>query len=172
MKSLKNQNGVGMIEVLVALLILALGVLGYVAVQLRAIDASAEALTKSQAILVMRCLAENIRSNPVAMSQYQTLVAGYSNYSSTTVAPSPSCLNSLCTPAQMAAHDAYHAAKNADQYGMRMTMDDCPGVTATMPLRRKCLYTFWGKTTPAVANCMSTTGTYVRGSSCLMLEVY
>jgi type IV pilus assembly protein PilV len=171
MKNLKNQNGVGMIEVLVALLILALGVLGYVAVQLRAIDASAEALTKSQAVLVMRGLAENIRSNPAAIANYPTLVAGYNNYSSSTAAPT-TCLNTVCTPVQMAAHDAFHAAKNADQYGMKITMDDCPGVTNTMTLRRKCLYTFWGKTEPVITNCMSTTGTYVSGSSCLMLEVY
>jgi len=43
----KYQAGVGLMEVLVALLLLAIGVLGYVALQLRAIDASSEALTKS-----------------------------------------------------------------------------------------------------------------------------
>lgn len=44
----------GLLEVLVALILLAIGVLGYVALQLRAMDASSEALSKSQAILVMR----------------------------------------------------------------------------------------------------------------------
>ena len=43
----------GLLEVLVALILLAIGVLGYVALQLRAMDASSEALSKSQAILVM-----------------------------------------------------------------------------------------------------------------------
>lgn len=54
----KYQAGVGLMEVLVALLLLAIGVLGYVALQLRAIDASSEALTKSQGILILRGLAE------------------------------------------------------------------------------------------------------------------
>ena len=171
MIDLKKEQGVGMIEVLVALLILALGVLGYVAVQLRAMDASTEALTKSQAILVMRGLAENIRSNPAALSSYPAQVRSYISYSSSTSAPK-SCLNAACTPAEMATYDAYNTAKSADQYGMKITMDNCPGVATTLSMQRQCLYTFWGKTTPAVANCMSTTGTYVSGSTCLMMEVY
>ena len=186
MKMLKNQMGVGMIEVLVALLVLAIGVLGYVALQLRAIDASAEALSKSQAMLVMRGLAENIRSNPAAFSNYPALIQGYSNYSSTTAAPT-SCLNSACTPVQMATYDAYNTAKNADQYGLKITMENCPGVTSTMTLKRQCLYIFWGKTQPNstttttngvstttvdASSCMSSTGTYVSGASCLMMEAY
>ena len=42
MKIRNIQAGVGLMEVLVALLLLAIGVLGYVALQLRAFDASAE----------------------------------------------------------------------------------------------------------------------------------
>ena len=186
MKILKSQAGVGMVEVLVALLVLAIGVLGYVALQLRAIDASAEALSKSQAMLVMRGLAENIRANPAGFSNYPALVQGYGNYSSTTVEPT-SCLNSACTTVQMATYDAYNAAKNADQYGMKITMENCPGVTGTMSLKRQCLYVFLGKTQPNsttttidgvsttvidASNCMASSGTYVSGSSCLMMEAY
>lgn len=186
MKILKNQAGVGMVEVLVALLVLAIGVLGYVALQLRALDASAEALSKSQAILVMRGIAENIRANPNAFSNYPALIQSYSNYSSSTSEPT-SCLNSACTAQQMATYDAYNAAKSADQYGMKITMENCPGVTSSMSLQRKCLFVFWGKTQPNItttttngvttttvdaSNCMSSSGTYVSGSSCLMMEVY
>lgn len=186
MKIFKNQMGVGMVEVLVALLVLAIGVLGYVALQLRAIDASAEALSKSQAMLIMRGLAENIRANPAAFSNYPALVQGYSNYSSTTVSPT-SCLNSACTAVQMATFDAYNTAKNADQYGMKITMENCPGVTSTMSLKRQCLYIFWGKTQPNstttttgsvstttidASSCMSSSGTYVTSASCLMMEAY
>lgn len=186
MKILKSQAGVGMVEVLVALLILALGVLGYVALQVRAIDASAEALSKSQAMLVMRGLAEDMRANPVAFSSYSSLIQRYSDYSSSTSAPT-SCLNLTCTAVQMATFDTYNAAKNANQYGMKITMENCPGVTSTMSLKRQCLYIFWGKTQPKftttttggvstttvdASNCMSSSGTYVSGSSCLMMETY
>ena len=186
MKILKNQTGVGMVEVLVALLILAIGILGYVALQLRAIDASAEALSKSQAMLVMRGLAENMRANSAALSSYPSLIQKYSNYSSSTVAPT-TCLNSTCTAVQMATFDAYNAVRNADQYGMKITMENCPGVTSTMSLKRQCLYIFWGKTQPNsttttidgvsttvidASSCMASSGTYVSGSSCLMMEAY
>lgn len=186
MKMLKNQTGVGMVEVLVALLVLALGVLGYAALQLRAMNASAEALSKSQAMLVMRGLAEDMRANPAALSDYPSLIQGYAEYSSSTVAPA-SCLNLTCTALQMATFDAYNAAKNADQYGMKITMENCPGVTATMSLKRQCLYVFWGKTQPNLtttevggvskttidaSSCMESSGTYVSGSSCLMMEAY
>ncbi|MFH4043618.1 prepilin-type N-terminal cleavage/methylation domain-containing protein, partial [Acinetobacter baumannii] len=49
LNNLKAQAGVGLIEVLVALILLAIGGLGDVALQIRAMDASSEALTKSQA---------------------------------------------------------------------------------------------------------------------------
>ena len=51
MKNKKNQLGVGLVEVLVALVLLAIGVLGFTALQLRAVDATGEALTRSQATL-------------------------------------------------------------------------------------------------------------------------
>ena len=67
----KAQVGVGLLEVLVALILIAIGVLGYVALQVRAMDASSEALSKSQAIMIMRGLAENIRVNSSQASQFR-----------------------------------------------------------------------------------------------------
>ncbi|MDV2469344.1 type IV pilus modification protein PilV [Acinetobacter chinensis] len=187
MNRMKMQKGVGMVEVLVALLVLALGVLGYVALQLRAVDASAEALSKSQAMLIMRGLAEDIRSNPQAFAEYPVRVREYSNYSADTAEPS-TCMNTACTAVNMATFDAYQAAKNAHQYGMKITMENCPGVTPAMALRRQCLFIFWGKTEPKrttvtaedgtetttidASECMQGNGTYVDGASCLMMEAY
>ena len=69
MISIKSQQGVGLVEVLVALLLLAVGVLGYSILQFRAIDASSEALTRSQGVLVLRSLAEGIRANPTGRTR-------------------------------------------------------------------------------------------------------
>ncbi|MFW2161143.1 type IV pilus modification protein PilV [Acinetobacter beijerinckii] len=181
----KKQAGVGLVEVLVALLLLAIGVLGYVALQLRAFDASAEAITKSQAVVVMRGLAENIRANKTQINNYPAFVRSYSNFPSVTPTAPTSCFNSVCTANQQAQFDAYQAARNANQLGMRLTMDNCPGVVSTMALRRQCLYAFWGATVPTeipasgvtpssadVSTCMGSNGVYVAGSSCLMIEVY
>ena len=70
MKTNNYQKGVGLIEVLIALLLLAIGVLGYSILQLRAVDASGEALSRSQGMLVLRSLAENMRANSAAQDDY------------------------------------------------------------------------------------------------------
>jgi len=149
----KYQAGVGLMEVLVALLLLAIGVLGYVALQLRAIDASSEALTKFR---------------------------GYTSITTTPTAPTPSCFNpsTLCTPAQMANYDAYNAAKSAFEIGMKITMAECPGVSSA-PVKRQCLYAAWDNTTITatssaadVSQCMSSNGIYVNTARCLMMEAY
>ena len=77
MKNKKNQLGVGLVEVLVALVLLAIGVLGFTALQLRAVDATSEALTRSQATLILRGLTESIRANPNGQSSYPAAVKGY-----------------------------------------------------------------------------------------------
>lgn len=58
----KKNQGVGMVEVLVALTLLAIGVLGFTALQLRAVDATAEANNRIQAMNLARDLAERIRA--------------------------------------------------------------------------------------------------------------
>ena len=68
MNNLNKQKGVGLVEVLVALVLLAVGVLGYAALQLRAIDATSEALNRSQATVILRGLTESIRANPLAQN--------------------------------------------------------------------------------------------------------
>ncbi|WP_086184298.1 type IV pilus modification protein PilV [Acinetobacter sp. ANC 4973] len=174
------QAGVGLMEVLVALLLLAIGVLGYAALQLRAMDASAEALTKSQGILILRGLSENMRANGAGQANYAAAVRGYTSIAATPTAPTPSCYNpsTLCTAAQMANYDAYSAAKSAFEIGMRITMAECPGVSSA-PVRRQCLYAAWNNTTLSatattanVSQCMSSTGIYVNTARCLMMEAY
>ena len=174
MKNIQKQKGVGMVEVLVALLLLAVGVLGYVALQFRAVDASSEALASSQAILIMRGLTESIRVNTMSQGDYPAAVRGYAGYTSNTVAPTPNCLSVNCTPAQLATYDAYQSAKAAFAIGVNITMADCPGVAASAT-RRQCLFGAWGDTrisATSFSNCMSDTGIYVPQAKCLMMEAY
>ena len=58
MISNRSQRGVGLMEVLVALLILAIGILGFIALQYRSLDATTEATYRVQAINLARDLAE------------------------------------------------------------------------------------------------------------------
>lgn len=176
----KSQQGVGLIEVLVALLLLAIGVLGYSLLQLRAMDASGEALNRSQGMLILRGLAENMRANPLAQNNYPAAVRSYTNITAIPTAPATVCFNptTACTPAQMATYDAFMAARSAFEIGMNITMDNCPGV-GSAPQQRQCLFIAWGNTTLSstntaanVSECMGATGVYVNGSNCLMMEAY
>lgn len=178
MKTRQHQKGVGLIEVLVALLLLAVGVLGYSILQIRAVDASSEALARSQGMLILRSLAENMRANPAAQINYPAAVRGFTNITAAPTVPSPTCFNSVCTPAQMANFDAYMAARSAFVIGMNITMASCPGV-GSAPIQRQCLFAAWGNTalsatdtTADVTNCMSPAGVYINGSNCLMMEAY
>ena len=63
MSTRSSQKGVGMVEVLVALIVLAVGVLGYVMLQVRAMEATIEGTQRIQAINIARDLAERVRVN-------------------------------------------------------------------------------------------------------------
>ena len=54
MKNINNQYGVGLVEVLVALLLLAVAVLGFSAMQMTAVKATDESLMRTRALTIMR----------------------------------------------------------------------------------------------------------------------
>lgn len=169
-----NQQGIALMEVLVSLFILAVGVLGYIALQVRAVESSAESLNRAQAIFVLRGLAESIRANSVAQANYPAAVNQFSPFSAS--ATHPDCYNKNCVATDVALADAYEASRFANDLGIAVVMTNCPGTGA----RRQCLFAGWGATTFSVAsngnvnysNCMSTAGVYVPQSTCLMMEVY
>ena len=79
----------------------------------------------------------------------------------------------------MAVFDAYEAAKFANTLGIKITMDTCPGVPATAPVQRQCLFAAWGNTTISAtlttanySDCMSSAGIYENLATCLMMEAY
>ncbi|ENW26250.1 type IV pilus modification protein PilV [Acinetobacter lwoffii NCTC 5866 = CIP 64.10 = NIPH 512] len=58
-----TQQGVGLVEVLVALILLSIGVLGFSMLQIRAMDASLDASKRIQAMNLARDLSERMRAN-------------------------------------------------------------------------------------------------------------
>lgn len=170
--SLYQQRGVGLMEVLVALLLLAIGVLGYTALQVRAVEASTEATQRSHALFVLRGLAESIRANNSGRNNYQIFVNGSVAEELATNCINP---NAPCTPENLARADVAQAQANARNFGMRLRMQNCPGTTSiTADTPRRCLYAAWGNTdiSENTNSCMTIAGVYVVGASCLMMEVY
>ena len=174
-----SQRGVGMVEVLVAMVLLAIGVLGYSAMQIRAVEATGDALTRSQAMVILRGLAENIRVMDTAdQSNYTANVHAYASMTSPTspAVPTPNCKTAACTATQMAAYDAYQTALTAFQKGIHVDMYACP-LTATTNADRRCLVAAWGVTTPtsgttAATDCITQAGIYYPNATCVMLEAY
>ena len=65
------QRGVGLVEVMVALLLLAVAVLGFSAMQLSAVKATDESLMRTQSISVIKTLSESMRVLPDSSSIYR-----------------------------------------------------------------------------------------------------
>ncbi|MCY6412393.1 type IV pilus modification protein PilV [Acinetobacter sp. VNH17] len=154
------QQGVGLVEVLVALIILAIAVLGFTALQIRALAASQEAGRNIQAINIARDLSERIRVNREALLDYKTPET------------LTNCATTLCTAKQMAGYDFQTVSDKASDLGMQMAVLDCQGSTA---LERKCIYVSWEGTTPTngVANTNCTNGVaYLPDAKCIIVEVY
>lgn len=66
MNILTSQRGVGLIEVLVAVLLLSIAVLGFSALQVRAVSATDESLVRTKSLTLVRNLAEVMRAYPDA----------------------------------------------------------------------------------------------------------
>ena len=66
MNHVSHQHGVGLIEVLVAVLLLSIAVLGFSALQIRAVSATDESLVRTKSLTVVRNLAVVMRAYPEA----------------------------------------------------------------------------------------------------------
>lgn len=171
----KYQQGVGLLEVLVALMLLAIAVLGFVALQLRAVEATAEGANRIQAMNIARDLAEKIRINRTAMASYANALSSATNQAATPT----NCYTAFCTPAAKAGFDVNEAYLQANSLGMRLNMLSCPGTANG----RRCIYVAWGKT-DAVDTTATTTGhtacttsssssfSYNDSSTCVVMEAY
>ncbi len=94
------QNGLTLIETLVALVVLSVGLLGVVALQVHGLSAGRTANYRSLAANLAADMAERIRSNPLGLDAY----AGPGSNNRCT-ADAGDALE--CTPEQMAAHDVF-----------------------------------------------------------------
>lgn len=158
-----NQKGVGLVEVLVALILLAIGVLGFATLQLKAIDASSEASHQVLALTIARDLAERMRANPQATEDGEYKIGAVS-------VPTTVVSTAAGKAVDIAAQDLKNAAVQAKNNGMNIAVGNCPVGTT-----RQCIYVAWDTTSLAgengLENCIKD-GVYVQGSHCLFLEAY
>lgn len=106
-----RQAGVGLIEVLIAVLVLAVGVLGIMSLQINGKRVNFQAMQRSSGAPLAQEMLERIRGNPGDLSLYAATVGG----ASITSAPSPDCAIATCSVgAQLAAYDLWEWEQRLD----------------------------------------------------------
>lgn len=97
----RRQRGVGLIDVLIALVVLSIGLLGLAGLQAKSLNFNHSAYLKSQATLQAYDMADRMRANMPGVT------AGDYNAISGITAPPVICSAANCTSAQMAQFDAF-----------------------------------------------------------------
>jgi type IV pilus assembly protein PilV len=169
----QRQQGFGLVEVLAAMLVLAVGVVGFAALQMRAVQTSGDAYYRTQAISIAQDLAERTHANPSQVAYYINAL----NWPATKQeSPPEDCIASACTPAALAAGDVLSvrfAAQTLLPEG-RIAMGTCMGSVLN------CIYVSWDGVEPTAGTtgqCVNENGVYRAPPGnrpmlpCVMLEV-
>ncbi len=166
----KYQKGMGLAEVLVSLILISVGLLGFVAMQLKATQTSMDNLSKVKATIIALDFSEKLRTNPIERDTYFTAMA---TTASQVAGKSINCNTAFCSPSDKAKSDVYQTYVSANNNGMTMALSDCP-ITTT----RKCLFIAWDRTTPTKDGSLGCTVernnkmSYRDGASCIVMETY
>ncbi|MFH7348443.1 prepilin-type N-terminal cleavage/methylation domain-containing protein [Acinetobacter variabilis] len=169
MKTINHQAGVGLMEVLISMIILAIAILGYSALHIKATAATEESIKRSDALIILNGLAEKIRLNPNG------------DYKEAIPEDLPDCSNG-CDADDQALYDLKQYSDAALTKGIAVGVIDCLNTSESQ--KRLCLIAAWNDTeaiTDAKASseaetpenaCLKTDGKYVDESNCLVLEAY
>jgi type IV pilus assembly protein PilV len=158
-----KQKGIGMPEVMVSMLLLGVAVIGFAALQVRALDSTNDAMFRTQAASIAQEMGERMRLNPAGEPTYRN------NWNTTAVAEDK-CFTAECTPVEMAQYDMRTMTKVA--------ADTLPnGRLAVRPCINRtnlCVYVSWNETTPTIGsaapNCSLNSDAYVPNADCIKLE--
>ena len=94
----RHQNGFSLVEVLIALVVMSVGMLGIAGLYVQGMQAGRTSLFRHHAVTLAGDVADRIRANPTAAIAYIDPVGANNNC----------VLGGIdCTPAQMAANDVY-----------------------------------------------------------------
>ena len=93
------QRGISLIESLVAIVVMALGILGILGVQMRTLTDTQTTVYRAQAIRLIEDLSERMKTNPNALSNLNNYVSGFSDE------PTPGDCSSGCSHGDQATYD-------------------------------------------------------------------
>lgn len=172
-----HQTGVGLIEVLIAVLVLGVGILGMVSMQVTAKRNSYEATQRSIATALARDIIERMRSNPSELASYdgQTLGGG-----SITAVPASCNTNPCVTTLALASRDLYEWEQLLDGAAEKITLGGTTSNTGGLIDPQACIDTDTGSlsgsvtvaiawkgvaelTNPTASTCGESSGLYGTG---------
>lgn len=147
-----RHRGMTLIEVLVALLVLGIGVMGYAALQLNAVRMSEDTYSRSQAMAIAQDLIERMRANQSASSFYRT-AAAWSNPGNPANYPCYAAADAAnltpCAPAAMAVADIQLVSKTTREMlpNGSVLVNACNGAASLT-----CVTVAWDQTAAAQCN--------------------
>lgn len=99
-----GQSGFTLIEVLVAMVVVSIGLLGIVGMQTVGLASTHQSHERSTAAITAQNITERMRANPAGFA-----AGGYDGiaHPSSGNAPSPDCSTTRCSAAELAAYDVY-----------------------------------------------------------------
>lgn len=139
-------KGVGLIEVLIAVLVLSVGILGMISMQVSAKRNMYEATQRSIATGLARDILERIRSNPAEIASYVGTLGG----GSITTAPA-SCNSATCTTSALAVRDMYEWEQLLDGASEKITISGVESNAGGLVDPRACITNVAGVVTIAIA---------------------
>jgi type IV pilus assembly protein PilV len=165
------QRGVGMVEILIALLVLAIGVLGYAGLQLNALKSSEEAHLRATATFIARDALERILANPGSRDDYLDEDNWNANASDAGGAPTNqnACVTNACSSDEMADWDiemlTWQAANTMPAGRIVVTPCAMPGATSS------CVIVAWNDQAPG--ECVDADDGVAAGeeTECVVMEV-
>lgn len=108
-----KQQGVGLVEVLVALMVFSMGMLGIASLQIITKRSSFEAQQRQEAVLIANDMISRIKNSGLTPVQIKTSFDGQDfSAASTPNTPTTNCLTSDCTVGQLVAYDLFSWHKN------------------------------------------------------------
>lgn len=172
-----GQSGVGMVEILVAVLILSIGVLGFAGMQLKALKSTGSTFYRSQATVLADDILSRISVNPGQLAAYSTAATWAAAPVADNAVPSwwNACSTSsggattACSQAALVAWDINQSAWMAAHLlpNGSAQVAQCPGAG----VQTYCVTIAWNKTTLAKCDLAAATADTGDNKECVVMQV-
>ena len=121
----RQAQGMTLVEVMIALVILSVGLLGLAGLQISGLRGTSGSNSRVQAVFIINDMAERMHANTTEVQNNLTYQDVDLLADACGNAPTPNCNSSSCTPSQLAAHDNYEICQ-------AMAANLPPGATLTI----------------------------------------